>query len=291
MATAADPTIVLALPSGTDSIALSWGIADANDIDAVLVEKRAYTGAWGSGSWGSYAAVSASPLAASAVSHSEGSLSTHTAYQFRVRARKGLHETTTVQCVADVSDSLDGTYFRIYDADGSVAVWIDVDNSGTAEPSHGCDRAIEITTIVTDDTADTVAAKIQAVLDADSEFSATVSTDTITVVDANPGTRTDASDLGSTGFTITKTQDGDDDGESSAWVASNQTFTFPSAVGVFKGRSALAVAAWDLVLIATGSTGFLVANKVGTDWTNARADFDPTTVIWGPEIDLTDEEV
>lgn len=78
--------------------------------------------------------------------------------------------TQRVTCVADVADSLDGTYFVLHDSVGTVAFWIDTDNSGTPEPNHGCDRSVEITTIVTDDSLSTVRTKVKAFIEADSAF-------------------------------------------------------------------------------------------------------------------------
>lgn len=75
-----------------------------------------------------------------------------------------------VTCVADVADSLDGKFFVLYDNNGSVAFWIDTDNSGTPEPNHGCDRSVKISTIVTDDDATTVRDKVKAVVEADFNF-------------------------------------------------------------------------------------------------------------------------
>lgn len=83
--------------------------------------------------------------------------------------------------VADVSDSLDGLYLQLSDSAGTVAVWFDVDDSGTAEPAHGLDRAIEVTGIVTDDTASAVATAVAAAIDGDSEFSASANGAVVTV--------------------------------------------------------------------------------------------------------------
>lgn len=91
-------------------------------------------------------------------------------------------DTQRVTVVADVADSLDGKWFVLYDSAGSVAFWIDTDNSGTIEPSHGCDRSVEITTIVTDDDLATVRTKVKAAIEADAAFTtADFLTDSITV--------------------------------------------------------------------------------------------------------------
>ena len=118
-----------------------------------------------------------------------------------------INEIADITTVADVTSSLDGKYFTLYDSDESVSFWIDVDNNGTAEPSHGSDRSVEITTIVEDDDADTVASKIQAVINGDADFSATVSTNVITVTDVATGSRTDGS-AGTSGFTVNTTAQG-----------------------------------------------------------------------------------
>ena len=84
---------------------------------------------------------------------------------------------TNITCVADVADSLDGKYFILADSAGTVAFWIDVDNSGTVEPAHGADRSIEITTIATGDAIGTVGTAVYNAVTGDSEFTA-VSDDT-----------------------------------------------------------------------------------------------------------------
>lgn len=117
----------------------------------------------------------------------------------------GFQEVTEIRAVADVSDSLDGKYFVLRDSAGSVGVWIDVDNSGTAAPAGAtaCTRQIEITTIVTGDSAATIATAIAAVLEADAAFTASATGSLITVTDAAVGARTAAAD-GNAGFTITR---------------------------------------------------------------------------------------
>jgi len=116
----------------------------------------------------------------------------------------GLAEITNILPVADVSDSLDGTFLLLQDEDGSVAFWIDVDNSGTTIPAgaSAADRAIEITTISTDDTASTIQGLLVTAIGADSQFSAANgSGDSVDVTDAVLGGRPDAS-AGDTGFTV-----------------------------------------------------------------------------------------
>jgi hypothetical protein len=115
----------------------------------------------------------------------------------------GTQEKTLITTVADDSDSLDGKYFLIHDEAGSVGVWIDTDNSGTTIPAgaNAADRALEVTTIATDDSANSVATKVAAVINADSKFTASASGNVITVTCVDPEAVTDASD-GDTGFTF-----------------------------------------------------------------------------------------
>jgi len=95
----------------------------------------------------------------------------------------------TFDTVADSSDSLDGTYFLLYDEDGSVAVWIDTDDSGTTIPTgaSAADRALEVTTIATDAIDSTVATAVAAVINADSKFASTATNETVTVTHATAG--------------------------------------------------------------------------------------------------------
>ena len=113
---------------------------------------------------------------------------------------EGVAQVTRVTTID--STTLDGKYFILHDAGGSVAVWYDIDNSGTAEPVHGAIRSIEVSTVVTGDTADQVAVKTAAAIAADAGFSATVqSGNQVVVVDASTGARGTPT-VGSSGFTV-----------------------------------------------------------------------------------------
>ncbi|MHA2202609.1 MAG: hypothetical protein ACW991_02860, partial [Candidatus Hodarchaeales archaeon] len=116
---------------------------------------------------------------------------------------EGVAEVTPITCVADVSDSLDGTFFKTYDSAGSVGWWFDVDDSGTTAPAGAlaCDRQVEITTIVTDDADTVVAGKVATAMDADSQYSAAAVGALVTATDAVEGDRTDAT-AETSGFTI-----------------------------------------------------------------------------------------
>jgi len=129
-----------------------------------------------------------------------------------VATAPGTAEETTITTVADTAGSLDGTYFIIYDSAGSVAFWIDVDDSGTAEPVHGADRSVEITTITTGMSADDVATQVRNFMVADGQWTASAPvSDEIVATDINVGTRIDAFDgagAEATGFTISTTVQG-----------------------------------------------------------------------------------
>lgn len=124
-------------------------------------------------------------------------------------------EIQTAQTVADVSESLDGTYFIVNGETGSWAIWIDVGDSGTAAPAASTTSYAEITSVAADDTAAAVAAAIANDLQNNADFSidftveydATVDDDLITITDNFIGTRTDIT-ANTSGFTVAKTQDG-----------------------------------------------------------------------------------
>jgi len=108
---------------------------------------------------------------------------------------EAISEVTTLTMRADSSDDLDGKYFVIHDEDDSVAVWFDVDDSGTSEPSHGQDRALEITAVVTDDSAINVAAAVHAIINADGKFTSVDNLDGTLEVTCDTGADvTDAAD-------------------------------------------------------------------------------------------------
>lgn len=122
----------------------------------------------------------------------------------------GFAEVTDIVCEADVAGSLNGKYFVMQDVNGSVGVWINLNNGATAEPAGAaaCTRAIEVTTINTNDSAETVATKLAAVFNADAEYTAESWSNLLTVTDKVIGPRaTPAADGAApyeTGFTITR---------------------------------------------------------------------------------------
>lgn len=119
----------------------------------------------------------------------------------------GEQEITRVIAARDIFSDQDADFFIIYDDVGSVAVWNDVDNNGTTEPSHGALRSIEVTGIVENDDPNAVAAAIQAAVNADGKFTATVSDNRITITSSTIGERVDAN-VGTTNYTIDVLQQG-----------------------------------------------------------------------------------
>lgn len=118
-------------------------------------------------------------------------------------------EETDITCIADASGSLDGTYFILHEPTGSVAFWIDIDNSGTVEPAHGADRSVEITAIATDAINTAVATAVAAAIQADAGFSASAAGAVVSVINAANGAVDDA-EAGTSGFTMNVTQQGAD---------------------------------------------------------------------------------
>ena len=124
-------------------------------------------------------------------------------------------------------DSIDGEFFTIHDENGSVAVWFDVDNDGTLEPIHGADRSILVSTVVVGDSAITVAGRISAAVNSDSEFSTSLLGAVVTITDANNGNRP-APSSGTTGFTIVTITNGSD-GVLEVVTQANSVSIFPIA--------------------------------------------------------------
>lgn len=125
----------------------------------------------------------------------------------------GLLETQTVTTIADTAGSLDGDYFSLEGHSGTWGVWYDVDNNGTSAPAHGKTNSLEITSVVTGDTAILVADATAVDMAASTAFSAdftiahTVGTTLITLTDKHTGTRTNIA-AETSGFTVATTQAG-----------------------------------------------------------------------------------
>jgi hypothetical protein len=132
--------------------------------------------------------------------------------------------------IADSSSSLDQTGAVLYDEDGSVAFWIDVDDSGSTIPAwaSAADRAVEVTTIAQDDSANDVAAKMAVAINADSKFSASANAAIVTVANTFAGALGLAEDNGATSDISTVTLGAD------AIIANDEAlFFFANSEGAF----------------------------------------------------------
>jgi hypothetical protein len=117
---------------------------------------------------------------------------------------------TVTQHTAGVASSLTGKYFKLADVDGTVAFWIDVGNEGTSAPTHGADRAVEITTVTRGMTAAQVAGAVRTAIDDDSKFDVGTLTDaTFTAICKDLKSVTNAS-VGDSGFTVSVSTNGAD---------------------------------------------------------------------------------
>jgi hypothetical protein len=114
----------------------------------------------------------------------------------------GAFHVATLTTVADTSSNLDGDYFVLYDDEGSVAFWFDVDDNGTTIPAGAAllDRAVEITGITANDSDGVVANIVADAINNDSKFSATHDGNVVTVTYSTIGAHGSAS-AGTSGFT------------------------------------------------------------------------------------------
>lgn len=120
----------------------------------------------------------------------------------------GEQEITNITTVADVAGSLAGKYFTLNSAQdqNQYYFWYVVSGSGT-DPMVAGKTGIQIN-INTGDSANTVAAKTLNVINSlILDFTATISTNTITVTTVDEGITTDGT-AGTSGFTVVVTQQG-----------------------------------------------------------------------------------
>lgn len=106
-----------------------------------------------------------------------------------------------VQTVADVADSLDGTYFLLGDTH---YVWMDGPVAADPAPAGRTGIAVAYTA---NDSAATIAGLIAAAVDLDANFSATASADIVEITAASTANVAPAADV-DTGFTFQETQEG-----------------------------------------------------------------------------------
>lgn len=122
----------------------------------------------------------------------------------------GKQEISTIQTIADVSDSLNGTYFELYSTTCSKYAFYFKTSGGVDSPPTLQYYTIIKVDIQTNDIATTIASalkdKISVLL---SDFTVSLFGDLLTVTNVEYGTTTDINDgLVPTGFTLLTTQDG-----------------------------------------------------------------------------------
>jgi hypothetical protein len=120
----------------------------------------------------------------------------------------------TVTTAADSSDSLDGKYFHIYDGNNQkYKCWIDTNNNGTVVAVPDGVTSVELAGTVsssndanidTDQTANDNATAIALKINSLSEFTATASTNVVTITNATKGFA-GAPDAGTSGFGVATT--------------------------------------------------------------------------------------
>lgn len=129
----------------------------------------------------------------------------------------GATQVQDITTVADVADSLDGTYFLINSArnERKYYVWFSTSGGAAVDPAVTGRIAVKVD-IATGDSAANVALALSSALLATGDFSTSISTATVTVTWAKNGNTDDAADSATpTGFTFAAvTTDGD--GEDSA---------------------------------------------------------------------------
>lgn len=123
----------------------------------------------------------------------------------------GNPETTRVACVADSTDSLDGTYFVLYNTAGTkYHVWYNTSGGSATDPAPANSTAIEVA-LTTDDTAATVASATATAVTAVAGFNAKIDSDnsgSLIIQNVGVGTVTAAIADGDSGFTFTQLRAG-----------------------------------------------------------------------------------
>lgn len=122
-----------------------------------------------------------------------------------VKNQGALSEEATINTTGGTPAGLGGTYFTIDSTTTAYYVWFDTDN-GSADPAPGGKTAIEVD-IATGDTTGVIAGKLQAAIDAEGDFVASVLGNVVTTGVVATGVATDAADV-NTGLTVLTIQQG-----------------------------------------------------------------------------------
>ena len=108
-----------------------------------------------------------------------------------------------VYCPTGTTGAVGGGYFIIYDATGSVGVWINAGATTMPTAVAACDRSIQITGLTSGDAASLVASTIATIIDADAQFVATSSSAIITITQVASGARSAPTTSGAYGVAET----------------------------------------------------------------------------------------
>jgi hypothetical protein len=122
--------------------------------------------------------------------------------------RSGVKETTEIVCVADTADSLNGKYFLINSAENKTRyyVWFKTSGGAASDPAVANRTGIRVD-IATGATDAQVATALDAALNNYDDFTPSVATATVTVINAVAGICDNATDVDTT-FTISATTEG-----------------------------------------------------------------------------------
>lgn len=116
-------------------------------------------------------------------------------------------EIVYVDAIADVSGSLLGKYFDLYDGSGAARVWVKIGGAGSAPSTPSGGRILGFIDVASGASAATVASALQVLIDADAQFLASVATARVTVTMAS-NVRVSNANAGNSGFTVTIAQAG-----------------------------------------------------------------------------------
>jgi len=124
-------------------------------------------------------------------------------------------ESSTVECVANTTGGLNGTYFLVSSTSVNYYVWYSTDGTGV-DPAVATRTGINVDLPAGDSTDAEVAAATQTILDAHAAFIATVEDAIVTVTNSVAGAATNVG-AGDSGFTVAVVTAGADEIDASTY--------------------------------------------------------------------------
>ena len=214
--------------------------------------------------------------ASQTLSLSGGSPSTAATATYQLTAEK--YEIT---CTAETGTNYDGKWLALYTAGASAAslvFWYDVDDAGATVPSHGIASPtdVEVTTINSDDGAETIATKLALVIDSETDISATAVGTVITVTNDIGGHVTDSTQASTPPLTSVKMVNGGEISGTTITLAGAGYSSAPSIANVTTGSTDATFTA----VLGSGSTSLLSDNWLGL-----------VTSISPPSVDIEMKQV